>query len=225
MSTNATTVQAALSVQSAYDEWSKTYDQDANATKELDARVTREALSQLPARDVIELGCGTGKNTAFLADQFERVTALDFSAGMLARARERVPAANVTFVEADLKERLPVADATADLATINLVLEHIADLRPVFQEAARALRPGGHLFVSELHPIRQYLGSQARFERDGVTTRIDAHIHHVSEFLDAARDAGLELVELREWWQDDYGPQIPRLLALLFRVPKDRTLN
>lgn len=204
-------------VRAAYDEWSKTYDEDANATKELDAQVTRETLSKLEANAVLELGCGTGKNTAFLAERFAQVKAVDFSAGMLARARQQVTAANVSFVEADLKVRWPAEDASFDLATSNLVFEHIADLTAVFCEAARVLRPGGHLFVCELHPFRQYLGSQARFEREGSTTRIDAFLHHISDYLTAAAGAGLELVELREWWHDEYGPQVPRLVSFLFR--------
>jgi ubiquinone/menaquinone biosynthesis C-methylase UbiE len=212
-----------MSVQAAYDEWSKTYDEDANATKELDAQVTRETLSKLDAADVLELGCGTGKNTAFLAEHFAHVTAVDFSAGMLERARQQVAAANVSFVEADLKNRWPAENSSFDLATINLVLEHIADLPAVFHEAARVLRHSGHLFVCELHPFRQYMGSQARFERDGSTTRIDAFLQHISDYLTAAESAGLELVELREWWHDEYGPQVPRLVSFLFRVPTART--
>jgi malonyl-CoA O-methyltransferase len=207
-----------MSIQASYDEWSTTYDDDANVTKELDAHVTRETLGQLEAQRVLELGCGTGKNTAYLAKRFPHITAVDFSSGMLARARERVAAGNVTFVAADITAGWPRDDASIDLATINLVLEHVADLRGVFHEAARVLRPGGHLFVCELHPFRQYLGSQARFERAGEVKRIDAFLHHVSDYLSAANCAGFALVEFREWWHDRYGPQIPRLVSFLFRA-------
>ena len=207
-----------MSIQAAYDAWSATYDDDANVTKELDARVTRETLGRLAAQCVLELGCGTGKNTAFLAERFAHVTAVDFSNGMLARARAQVAADNVAFVAADITARWPCNQASIDLATINLVLEHVADLPAIFQEAARVLRPDGHLFVCELHPFRQYLGSQARFERAGETTRIDAFLHHVSDYLSAANAAGFALLELREWWHENYGPQIPRLVSFLFRL-------
>jgi len=206
-----------MSVQSAYDEWSHTYDDDPNVTKELDQRVTAEVLGTMRGKLALELGCGTGKNTASLADRFESVVAVDFSAGMLRRARENVSAANVTFLEADLLKRWPCADRCVDLATINLVLEHVADLTPVYAEAARVLRPGAQLFVCELHPFRQYKGTQARFEKQGQTVRIPAHRHDVSDFLSAASASGLALSQLREWWTDDDRQGAPRLISFLFQ--------
>jgi ubiquinone/menaquinone biosynthesis C-methylase UbiE len=205
-----------MSVQSAYDQWSQTYDDDPNVTKDLDQRITAATLDRFGGRVALELGCGTGKNTPFLADRFKSVCAVDFSTGMLSRARERVAATNVTFLQADVLQRWPCEDHTVDLVTINLVLEHVADLMLVFNEAARVLRPGGHLFVCELHPFRQYLGSQARFERQGETVRIPAYTHHVSDFLAGASAAQLALLGLREWWLSENLEEPPRLLSLLF---------
>jgi len=205
-----------MSVQSAYDQWSHSYDDDPNATRDLDERVTADILGRLGGRLVLELGCGTGKNTSFLAGRFENVCAVDFSTGMLSRARERVAATNVAFLQADIQQRWPCEDQTADLVTINLVLEHVAELRPVFTEASRVLRPGGHLFFCELHPFRQYLGSQARFDQQGETVRIPAYRHHVSDFLEATSVARLALRELGEWWITEDRQEPPRLLSMLF---------
>jgi malonyl-CoA O-methyltransferase len=207
-----------MSIRTAYDDWSATYDGDPNVTRELDAKVTEQTLGRLAGSHVLELGCGTGKNTPFLAKHFEHVLAVDFSAGMLERARRRVAADHVEFVQADFVSRWPCADGSVDLVTLNLVLEHIEDLSGVIGNAARSLRSGGHVFVCELHPYRQYLGSQARFEREGETVRIDSYPHHVSDYLAAAESASLVLVELREWWHEQYGEQIPRLISFLFRL-------
>jgi ubiquinone/menaquinone biosynthesis C-methylase UbiE len=49
----------------AYDKWSEQYDRDANVTRDLDGIVLRRAALRLTGRDVLEVGCGTGKNTAW----------------------------------------------------------------------------------------------------------------------------------------------------------------
>ena len=206
-------------VAKAYDRWSANYDTDVNATRDLDAGVLRRAPLRLHGRHVLELGCGTGKNTAWLATVAANVTALDFSAGMLARARERITAYNVDFIAHDLRKTWPVRRETVDVVAGNLVLEHIQDLTTIFKEAARVLTSGGQLYFCELHPYRQLLGSQAHFAdpENGETIPVTAYRHSTSEFVNSAIAAGLTLVELREWTEPDAEiGAVPRLLSLLF---------
>ncbi len=108
----------------------------------------------------------------------------------------------------------------ADLVSFNLVLEHVQALAPVLQQAARALKPGGRVLVSELHPFKQYQHSQARFMgEDGVEVRIPAYTHHVSDYTTAACVHGLRLADVQEWWHAEDTPQgVPRLLTLCFQA-------
>ena len=53
-------------VADAYDRWSRQYDDDQNATRDLDAFVLRQAPLHLAGARVLEVGCGTGKNSAWL---------------------------------------------------------------------------------------------------------------------------------------------------------------
>ena len=203
----------------AYDRWASSYDVDKNTTRDLDALVVRRAPLILDDRDVVELGCGTGKNTVFLAERARRVTALDFSEAMIALARARLSTSNVKFVRHDVRGRWPVDSAGVDVVVGNLILEHVHDLAPVFLEAARVLRPGGQLFLCELHPYRQLVGVQARFTDpdSGDTVKVTAHVHTVSEYVNGGIAAGLQLRELGEWREDDAasnGP--PRLISVLF---------
>lgn len=210
---------AAADVAHAYDRWAAIYDNDVNATRDLDAIVLRRAPLRLHGRTVLELGCGTGKNTVFLAASSANVLGLDFSAGMLARAREQVTAYNVEFVQHDLRKVWPVRKESADVVVGNLVLEHIEDVARIFQEAARVLSPGGQLYLCELHPYRQLLGSQAHFTdpANGETVPVTAYRHSTSEFVNSALSAGFTLVELREWTEPDVEiGAVPRLLSLLF---------
>jgi ubiquinone/menaquinone biosynthesis C-methylase UbiE len=208
-----------MSIQDAYTNWSLTYDEDRNRTRDLDRQVTYSTLSGQHVGHIVETGCGTGKNTAFLAQIGDRVTALDFSAGMLARAREKLQAANVTFVEADLTQLWPVEDDSADLVVCSLVLEHIENLHFIFAEAARVLLSGGRFFVCELHPFRQYQGTQATFQRADGAVLIDAYVHHISDFLVAAEASGLTLGDFKEWWHVEDEGKPPRLASFVFVKP------
>jgi len=206
-----------MNVRASYALWAATYDTDRNLTRDLDADVTRKLLDrERPAR-VIELGCGTGKNTGFFASISDEVLAIDQSGEMLDLARSRSPLPRTRFIQADLTLPWPCADRYAALISCNLVLEHIEDLSCIFAEAYRTLSEGGRFFVSELHPFRQYLGTKATFVRDGRTIEIPSFVHHVSAVLSAAGSAGLALLRVNEWWHDDDAGKPPRLITYLFQ--------
>ncbi|MFN2577516.1 MAG: class I SAM-dependent methyltransferase [Pyrinomonadaceae bacterium] len=206
-----------MQVAAAYDDWSRTYDADGNLTRDLDEQVTRKTLGDSRNQSILEIGCGTGKNTRWLSENGHKVHAIDFSAAMIQQAQEKCRRENVTFTLADITKRWPAADASVDLITCNLVLEHISGLGFIFTEAARVLINGGLCFVSELHPFRQYQGVQARFERGARTMAIPAFVHHVSDFLGAAASANLSLVAMNEWWHKEDENKLPRLISFMFR--------
>ncbi len=110
-----------------------------------------------------DLGCGTGQVAAALAPFVARVIAVDRSGEMLQAARRRVrDAGNVDVRRGDL-EALPIADAELDAATLLLVLNHVPDPAAALAEAARVLRPGGRLIISDMLPhdheeYRQQMG-------------------------------------------------------------------
>ena len=62
-----------MKIQDAYTRWSTTYDSDRNLTRDLDRRVTESTLADRNYQNILELGCGTGKNTALL-DRIGRKT-------------------------------------------------------------------------------------------------------------------------------------------------------
>lgn len=204
------------SIRNAYNNWSETYDTVENKTRDLDAKALKAATDSIEFRDALEIGCGTGKNTECLAGIAKRLTAVDFSEGMLEKARNKVHAPNVSFQQMDITTGWQLTANSFDFACCNLILEHVKDLHFVFTEAARVLRPGGHFFISELHPFKQYTGSKARFEKEGELIILDTYLHHTSEYLSAAKAANLSLVDLTEWFDDD-NKDLPRILALLFR--------
>jgi malonyl-CoA O-methyltransferase len=209
-----------MKIQDAYTHWSDTYDVDRNLTRDLDRIVTREALAERHFGSVLEIGCGTGKNSALLAQISERVVALDLSAGMLRQAKMKTGIDKIAFAVADLTKTWPCRDGFAELVVCNLVLEHIQNLPPIFAEANRVLCMHGILFICELHPFRQYQGTQAHFQRENETISIDAFIHHISDFTDAAAQVGLSLRVFKEWWHESDQHKPPRLVSFMFGKEK-----
>jgi malonyl-CoA O-methyltransferase len=212
---------APTNVADAYDRWSRQYDDDRNATRDLDAFVLRQVPLQLTGARVLEVGCGTGKNSAWLVSQVRELIALDFSPGMLDVARRRVRSDAARFVEHDITRPWPMDSGSVDVVVGNLVLEHVRELGPVFAEAARVLRAGGQLFFCELHPYRQLRGGQAHFvdAHTDETIHVAAYRHTVSEYVNDALAAGFTLRALGEWLEPDAEPGAPpRLLSLLMEL-------
>ncbi len=204
-------------IQSGYNQWAAGYDQDENRTRDLDQAVTRRQFENLRFNHILELGCGTGKNTRFFAEIGLAVHALDFSEGMLQKAQQKIKAKHVRFSQTDLTQAWPCENNLYDLISCNLVLEHIENLDWIFKQASKVITQNGYFFISELHPFKQYLGSKARFQNGEIIQEIPAYIHHISHFIESARQHGLKLETLTEHWHalDENSP--PRLINFIFR--------
>lgn len=205
-----------MNVQEAYDSWSKSYDTVENKTRDSEARALREMIAG-DDLEILEIGCGTGKNTEFLQTKAKRLVGADFSAAMLERAREKVAAQNVEFRRLDLREDWNFPENSFDLIICSLVLEHLENLDFVFAQARRVLREGGHFYIGELHPFKQYQGSKARFDTASGVFELECFVHHVADFFVAGKQNDFELIDLKEWFDDANETTIPRLLTMIFR--------
>lgn len=206
-----------MGIQQAYNQWAEQYDSNNNPTRDLEARALRQTLGSLPVKSGLEIGCGTGKNSVWLAEKLERLVSVDFSEEMLAKAKEKVSAPHVQFLQADILQPWNFVKEKTELVSFSLVLEHIKDLDPVFRETANALGPGGYVYIGELHPFKQYAGSKARFETAEGVQVVECHTHHISEFIECAGRYGLKLELLKEYFDEEKEIRLPRLLVLLFK--------
>ena len=78
-----------MTIQEAYDQWSTTYDNDINLTRDLDRMITKKILDNYRCESILEIGCGTGKNTAFYSQIGTNVHAIDFSEHMIQQAKKK----------------------------------------------------------------------------------------------------------------------------------------
>jgi ubiquinone/menaquinone biosynthesis C-methylase UbiE len=206
-----------MGVEQAYNTWAAQYDTNENKTRDLEAQALRTTLASIAFDDCLEIGCGTGKNTAWLVTKAKHITAVDLSGEMLAKAKEKIGNANVEFIQTDITRDWLFGNQQYDLVTFSLVLEHIEALEPVFAKVSASLKPGGYVYVGELHPFKQYNGSKARFDTAEGTQVVQCFNHHVSDFILAGKKHGLALIDANEYFDDNDRNAIPRVLTILLK--------
>ncbi len=119
-------------------------------------RRTVRAAGRIEGRTVLDVACGTGDLALAFAAGGARVLGVDFTFEMLALAGCKAPRAKagrrprgvLGYVQGD-GLRLPVADASVDVASVAFGLRNMADRRRGLAELARVVRPGGRVLVLE----------------------------------------------------------------------------
>jgi SAM-dependent methyltransferase len=176
-----------------------------------------ELLGEVAGKDVLEVGCGSAPCARWLVTQGARVAAVDLSAGMLRHAAQTNSVTGITpsLVRANA-EQLPFATASFDIACSAFgAVPFVADVRTVFAEVARVLRPGGQWVFAVTHPIRWIFPDDpgpagltvitSYFDRtpylevdaDGRATYVEHH-RTMGDYVRALRRSGFILEDLIE---------------------------
>jgi demethylmenaquinone methyltransferase/2-methoxy-6-polyprenyl-1,4-benzoquinol methylase len=137
-------------VEAMFDRISPVYDpMNRLMTAGLDRRWRRLTVGAVvrPGDRVLDACCGTGDLALEGARAGGRVTGLDFSERMLARARRKSRA--VEWVRGDVLA-LPFADESFDTATVGFGIRNVEDLGLGLRELARVIKPGGRLGCLEI---------------------------------------------------------------------------
>ena len=192
-----------VSAREGYGEWVPSYERTVEDEMDLVLLAALESVSWKEVERAADLGCGTGRTGGWLrARGVPRVDGVDLTPEMLAVAGSR-----------DIYDHLVRADVGAtglpggayDLVTTCLVEEHLRDLKPLYREAERLLKPRGLYILVGYHPhFIMTAGMPTHFDRpSGESVAIETYVHLMSDHVAAARAVGLSLVEMRERLVDD----------------------
>ena len=193
--------------------------------------VPRDWMGDLRGLRVLALASGGGQQGPILAAAGARVTVLDAAPAQLAQdrlvaARERL---EIETVEGDMANLGAFPDASFDLVVNPCSTCFVPDVRSVWREAARVLRPGGALLAGHVNPIL-YAADSGLLENGEI--RLRHHIpysdltsigeeerarlvspgaplefgHSLGDLLGGQLDAGLSITGLYEDGRPDGGP-------------------
>ncbi|KAF7329351.1 Methyltransf-25 domain-containing protein [Mycena kentingensis (nom. inval.)] len=204
----------------AYTHWAKTYDTDGNFLQKVDDELVTEVLAlpsflgspASPPKRIVDLGCGTGRNTVKLLAYpgVEKVLGLDVTQSMLDVAKTRPELAQGIqdgrlvlgiwdLLNTDPAPAIDDADGgvAADAIISTLVLEHLPSLSTFFHRARTLLRkdPGAWIFVTNMHPTLG-VATGANFVSDtGERRWTEKFVWSAEDVVSAARETGFKVME------------------------------
>ena len=187
-----------------------------------------------PARRLtLDVGCGEGRLSRDLRERGHRVVSIDRSPTLV---REAAAAARGFPALVGDAAALPIPDGACDLVVAYMSLHDVDPMEAAVGEAARVLRPGGHLCLAIVHPVNSagaftshasdaaftiegsYLephGYVDRVERDGLRMVFTSRHRPLEDYLMALEAAGMLVEKLREVpGEDDRWRRVPMFLDL-----------
>lgn len=178
---------------------------DAFLDRAIAADIRRRSLSaltqQAPGRVLIG-GAGTGLDFPHLPPQHD-YTALDLTAAMLARSRERARGLNMTWAQGD-SMALPFASNSFDYVVLHLIVAVVPHPQQCLAEAARVLKSGGRIFLFDKflrHGERAWLRRALSPFSGQIATRLDVVFEEVLESVPELRVLSDQPVLARGWFR------------------------
>ena len=152
-----------------------------------------------PRQVVLDLGSGAGIDCFLAAKKVGakgRVIGVDMTPEMVGKARENARKGHYENVEFRLGEieHLPVADDSADVVISNCVINLVPEKGPVYREAFRVLRPGGHLAIFDVVATRP-ISARARAD-PSLWSSCSSGALDVKAVRTLLKDAGFQEVHL-----------------------------
>jgi 2-polyprenyl-3-methyl-5-hydroxy-6-metoxy-1,4-benzoquinol methylase len=200
------------------------------------------SLDLIPARHVLDVGCGTGELTALLARDGVHVVGVDRSRRSVEIAEAAVARPGLEFIHGSFEDMTPLRPK-CEAVIMNMVLMDTPSIRPLLDAARKSLQPNGHLVATITHPAfwPRYWGyekepgysymTEIAIEAEFTTSLtssglVTTHFHRPLEaYLKALVASGFSVVGFSELWP---APEVrarypspwdfPRFLGLVARL-------
>ena len=184
-----------LSPLEGYNRWSETYHVEDNPIKNLSDEFIKSELPDLKGKTVLDAGCGTGRFCEIAVKQGASfVKGIDLSPKMIEEAKKNCPQGE--FETADLA--VDAIKEKYDVVICGLVLGHITSLESALLNLANALKPEGHLILTDFHPDQTMRKAKRTFSHYGKTFEVKHTLHLLNEYFELLRQSGVNVVNIKE---------------------------
>jgi len=186
-----------ISVKNGYGEWAQSYEDSVEDVMDIRLLERVKSVDWKQIDSAIDLACGTGRIGVWLKrNGIKSIDGIDFTSEMLTKAHDKGvyrELINRDILNTNLRE------STYGLSIEVLADEHIADLQPLYSEAARITKNSGFFVIVGYHPHFLMNGLITHFHREnGKAVAIKSFVHLLSDHVKAAFKANLTMVEMDE---------------------------
>lgn len=185
-----------LDATSAYKRFAATYDNAPNPLLLLERRSMQPELPRLANRVLLDIGCGTGRWIEIARADGAHAFGIDASPAMLAQAKSKPDIAPV--VACGDATALPFATASADVVISSFTVSYIGGLQRFMNEVSRVCKPGGKVFISDLHPEAVARGWRRTFRDRNGSFEVASLKYSIDDLFAALNLSGLRVQRLLE---------------------------
>ncbi len=189
-----------LDPQKAYDIWSEIYDQnDDNLVFLMENKILDSLFSKISLRNktILDYGCGTGRNwKRLLSLSPVKLIGCDISAGMLEQLKKKYSGYEIYLLKNN--SFIPINNLNIEFIFSTLVAAQIKNLKSLFLEWDRLLKPGGFILITDMHPEALTAGGKRTFEKNGKHYEVKNYIHSIEEIKLIGSSLNYKIIELKE---------------------------
>lgn len=181
-----------------YELWAQVYDSQPNPMLSLEERYLESLLPQVKGRDLVDMGCGTGRWLAKFSKMSPKsLVGIDESEAMLARAASKL--GNRTALLHCPCDASGLVTASADLILSSFLMSYVSDLARFAEEIRRVARAETDIFVSDVHPATEAaLGWRRGFRVGEAHFELETYTRSVDQLIEVFESAGMYPVALLE---------------------------